>query len=476
MAYARSVSTANRVVELDFPVSADLLLRRAGHLNNFSLLESSLKVGKMGRYSFVAWDPFLVVKSTGNTITVNFAGREKKITTDPLDYINMLFRRYAVHYRRDHTPFIGGAIGYFGYELKNQIEKLPQTATADLGFPEMYLAFYDWALTIDEFSKRAYMSVINFDSGLLGPLERKMKARRKAIMDILEKPTASEPEQSGGAVVAENLVSNFTQEEYVAAVGRVKEYIAAGDIYQVNLSQRFSADLHCSPQAFYAKLNEMNPAPYSAFLYFDDKAVVCSSPERFLTKRGAEIETRPIKGTRPRGETPERDAELGAELLAAEKDNAELAMIVDLERNDLGKVCEFGSVIVEKAAELEMFPTVYHLVATVTGQVRSNVNIAELLKATFPGGSITGAPKIRAMEIIDELEPSCRSVYTGAIGYLGFNGDLDLNIVIRTSLFENGKIYFQVGGGIVADSSPEAEYQETLDKAHATIKTLNLSI
>jgi len=269
--------------------------------------------------------------------------------------------------------------------------------------------------------------------------------------------------------------SNFTPEEYIKAVGKVREYIAAGDVFQVNLSQRFEANLTVPPYALYRRLRQVNPAPFASYLNFDGVTVVSASPERFLKLQGDLVETRPIKGTRPRGKDSVEDAALAQELLHSIKDRAENIMIVDLERNDLGRVCRYGSIKVTELAILETFPTVFHLTSTIVGRLRQDKSNIDLLKAAFPGGSITGAPKVRAMEIIDELEPTKRSIYTGSIGYLSFNGDIDLNIVIRTFLIKGDKAYFQVGGGIVYDSNPEAEYRETLDKAKALIQALQLA-
>lgn len=272
------------------------------------------------------------------------------------------------------------------------------------------------------------------------------------------------------------LAGGFTHQEYVAAVEKARQYIIAGDIFEVNLSQRFEAELSTTPYELYRRLRQVNPAPFACYLGFDEVSVVSASPERFLRVHGDWVETRPIKGTRPRGKTPEEDEALANELVSSVKDRAENIMIVDLERNDLGRVCRFGTIKVTELAILEVFPTVFHLTSTVEGNFREGKNCIDLLKATFPGGSITGAPKVRAMEIIDELEPTRRSVYTGNIGYLSFNGDLDLNIAIRTFLVKGSKAYFQVGGAVVYDSDPEAEYQETLDKARALINALNMAL
>lgn len=259
------------------------------------------------------------------------------------------------------------------------------------------------------------------------------------------------------------------------AVQKARQYIIDGDIFEVNLSQRFEASIGVSPHALYSRLRAINPAPFASYLGFDEVQIVGASPERFLRKKGNAVETRPIKGTRRRGVTPEEDAQLAAQLMSSAKDHAENMMIVDLERNDLGRVCEYGSVRVTELAILESYPTVFHLTSTVEGRLREDKDCVDLLRAAFPGGSITGAPKVRSMEIIEELEPTRRSVYTGSIGYLGFNGDLDLNIVIRTFLVKGDKVYFQAGGAVVYDSDPAEEYQETLDKAKALLAALNLA-
>jgi para-aminobenzoate synthetase component 1 len=269
--------------------------------------------------------------------------------------------------------------------------------------------------------------------------------------------------------------ANFTHGEYIEAVAVAKEYICAGDIFQVNLSQRFEVDLPVAPYELYRRLRLINPAPFACYLNFDDVVVAGASPERFLRLDGDLIETRPMKGTRPRGRSVAEDDDLARELLQSAKDRAENVMIVDLERNDLGRVCKYGTVKVRELWTLERYATVFQLTSTIEGRLRGGKNRIDLLKASFPGGSITGAPKVRAMEIIDELEPTRRSIYTGAIGYLSFDGKMDLSIVIRTFLIKDGRAYFQVGGGIVSDSDPEAEYRETLDKARALIEALEVS-
>ena len=272
-----------------------------------------------------------------------------------------------------------------------------------------------------------------------------------------------------------NLESNFTKEAYIKAVKKAKKYITAGDIYQVNLSQRFKVRLDTEPFELHKILRTINPAPFACFLNFGDVKIISASPERFLKKVGRNVETRPIKGTRPRGETPKKDMKLKEELVKSAKDRAENLMIIDLERNDLGRICDYGSVRVSEFMACEEYSTVFHLVSTVQGKLRSEVDAIDCLTNCFPGGSITGAPKIRSMEIIEELEPVKRSVYTGSIGYISFDGNMDTSIAIRSLIMKGKNAYFQVGGGIVYDSDPEKEYQETLDKAKALIEAIRLA-
>jgi len=434
-------------------------------------LDSAARGPRLGRYSFLGAEPFLVLTAREKEIEIIEGGKRRVIIGNPFSELRRLFALYRVDAKDAPVPFLAGAVGYFAYDLKDFIERLPQTAVKDLSLPDLYLAFYDSVIVYDHIENKAYISAVDFNAEDARGAQAHACARLLRLKAFLENLPAKEPAQAE-EFQSFPLPSNFTQKDYLAAVRRAKEYIAAGDIYQVNLSQRFHTRISCSPYELYLRLRAINPAPFAAYFRFDDFAVLSSSPERFLKVTGSHIETRPIKGTRPRGRTPQEDERLKKELYQSEKDNAELAMIVDLERNDLGRVCDYGSVKVTEPKVLETFPTVHHLVATVEGEMHPRYDLVDLLKATFPGGSITGAPKIRAMEIIDELEPTRRSVYTGAIGYMDFGGNMDLNIVIRTILVHRQEAYFQVGGGIVADSLPQAEYDETMDKARALIASL----
>jgi para-aminobenzoate synthetase component 1 len=439
-------------------------------------LDSGMDPGKLGRYSFMGSDPFLVLRSWGEEISIIRDGVKESRRGNPFDIVGELLATYSLDECPAEIPFVGGAVGYFSYDLCHFIERLPSTAVDDLNLPECYLAFYDTAIAFDHLARKTYLVSTGFPE--LG--ERKRRWRAVDKLKEMKSRMLNKSSFSGELIsipVEEGIVlkSNFSHQEYLKAVAIAREYICAGDIFQVNLSQRFEADLDIPPYELYQRLRQINPAPFASYLDFDGVSVVSASPERFLKVHGDWVETRPIKGTRPRGKSMAEDEALAQELLSSAKDRAENVMIVDLERNDIGRVCRYGTVQVTELAILETYPTVFHLTSTVRGRLQQGKNRVDLLKATFPGGSITGAPKVRAMEIIDELEPTRRSVYTGSIGYLSFSGEMDINIVIRTFLIKGEKAYFQVGGGIVYDSEPEAEYEETLDKARALIQALNLS-
>lgn len=397
-------------------------------------LDSALVDGNLAVSSAWGSDPFLVMTSRASAIQLWTRGGTQRFDGKPFEVLRTLLSE------NQHRAS-GGAVGYLAYELKRFIEDVPETAVDDLRLPECYLAFYE--------------HIRVFDAVPLGV--------------GLDHAHGGSPLDDEG--VAE---SNFTREAYERGIQKALNYIKAGDIYQVNLSQRFQTPLDGDPFDAYLRLRSANPAPFGSYLGMPEAKVLSASPERFLSvdPRTRRVVTRPIKGTRPRGRTPDEDEALARELLRSEKDRAENVMIVDLERNDLGRVAEIGSVRVTELAALERFPTVFHLTSEVEANLGDGCDTVDLLQATFPGGSITGAPKIRAMEIIDELEPTTRGVYTGAIGCLGFDGSVDLNIAIRTAVVKDGFGYFQAGGGIVADSQPELEYEETLHKASAMRRAL----
>ena len=442
-------------------------------------LDSGMDAHKLGRYSFIGSDPFLVLSTHGSEIILTRGAEKSRLIGNPFDVLNHLLEVYRLDPCSSPVPFIGGAVGYFSYDLCHFIERLPSTAIDDLKLPECYLGFYDLVLAFDNLQGKAYVISTGFpelkESKRIERASQRLNEMKDKLADVSGSGTEAPFTPTSFPMEQVTLKGGFTHQEYVDAVEKARQYIIAGDIFEVNLSQRFEAELSITAYELYKRLRRINPAPFAGYLGFDKVTVVSASPERFLRVRGDWVETRPIKGTRPRGKTPEEDEALANELLSSTKDRAENIMIVDLERNDLGRVCRFGTVKVTELAILEVFPTVFHLTSTVVGRLREDKNCIDLLKATFPGGSITGAPKVRAMEIIDELEPTKRSVYTGSIGYLSFNGDLDLNIAIRTFLVKGSKAYFQVGGAVVYDSNPEAEYQETLDKGRALIDALNMA-
>ena len=440
----------------------------------------SRRDSELGRYSFMGSDPFLVVRGRGNEISlIRPGGKREVLSGSPFDVVEGLLDQYRLDETPSPVPLIGGAVGYFSYDLCHLIERLPSTAIDDLQLHECYLGFYDAVVAFDHLEGRAYIVSTGFPETEENKRRSRATARLKELKATLanvlsmahENDAYAESLTRGGTL----LHSNFTREGYLRAVQTAREYIIAGDIFEVNLSQRFDADLAIPPYKLYQRLRRINPAPFASYLNFDRVTVVSASPERFLRLKGDWVQTRPIKGTRRRGANPAEDEALARELQNSIKDRAENVMIVDLERNDLGRVCRYGTVKVTELWLLEVFPTVFHLTSTIEGRLRPDKTRIDLLKTCFPGGSITGAPKVRSMEIIDELEPTKRSVYTGSIGYLSFNGEMDLNIVIRTFLVKDGKAYFQVGGAVVYDSDPEAEYIETLDKARALIAALNLA-
>jgi len=438
-------------------------------------LDSGMDPGKLGRFSFLGVEPFLKFVSKGKDIFVDCQGWKKHFSGNPFYVLMSLLDRYRSDFRDEHIPFWSGAVGYFAYDLKNHIEKLPDTAAEDLNIPDCILCFYDCVLVFDNSEKKAYLVSSGFPE-----LGRKRllraKARLENLKDRLSLPARRDSLFSSGIepsrALYNNLQSNFTKSGYINAVLKAKEYIKRGDIYQVNLSQRFNRDINIEPFRLYSVSRAINPAPFASYLNFGDIKILSASPERFIKVTDKNIQTRPIKGTRPRGKNKIEDALLKNELVRSIKDRAENLMIIDLERNDLGRICEYGSVKVSEFMICEEYPTVFHLTSTIEGRLRENIQPTDILINCFPGGSITGAPKIRAMEIIEELETVKRNIYTGSIGYICFNGDMDTSIAIRSFIIKDNTAYFSVGGGIVWDSDPEKEYEETLDKARALIEAI----
>lgn len=442
----------------------DLLLA----LNNQQypyFLDSGMHNNNLGNYSFVGVNPKFILKSKNNKIwTVDGDGTEKLLEGNPFDVLQSF---YLEHHKEIDLPlpFIGGFVGYLGYDLCHFVEKLPRTTEDRVNIPDMYFGFYQGGFVVDHVQDKTYVTDINDDGN--------GQARIEKLLSLIEVEVAVEPYLSPRKSPA-SIQSNFEKEPYKEAITKVKNFIRSGDIYQANMTQCFSGDMEGDALSLYQKLRSLNPAPFASYMDFGEGQIVSSSPERFIKIENGKIQTRPIKGTRPRGKTPEEDAQNREDLRQSEKDQSELLMIVDLERNDLSRIAKVGSVEVTELFKIEEYPTVHHLVATVEAEVAEGLTPIDVIRATFPGGSITGAPKIRAMEVIDELEPTSRNLYTGSIGYIGINGVTDLNIVIRTFVCKDGTAYFQAGGGIVWDSVEEEEYHESLDKARALKRALEL--
>jgi len=422
-------------------------------------LDSALESGGLGRYSFIGFDPFLTFRAVDGLISLRRSAGEEIFRGDVLLELKKLLAKYRCAPTAE-IPFPGGAVGFFSYEFGAGLERIKSSADDEFGVPSIELDFYDGVIMFDHVARRTFLVANPIDKYAAVTIFRRLEqVVAQCAIHTFAKPPAK--------MVTRGVSAAVTKADYLQAIARIKDYIAAGDVYQVNLTQRFEAPLAVHPYALYLKLRQRSPAPFSCYLNLDSLQVVSSSPERFLRISDGHIETRPIKGTRPRGKNPVEDERLRVELATSEKDRAELLMIVDLERNDLGRVCEPGTIGVEELFRVETHPTVHHLVANVSGKLRAGCDVVDCIRATLPGGSITGAPKIRAMQIIDELEKTRRGVYTGAVGYIGFDGGCDLNIAIRTIICAHGRAYYHVGGGIVWDSEPEAEYQETLDKGAA---------
>ncbi len=408
------------------------------------------------RYSMAFWNPLVVFRAKGHQLTLSTAEGSWASRCHPLDALDSLVGATRPTFPLIAKPFSGGLVGYLAYELKNVLEELPQTTEDDLNVPDCLFFLPGNFLIFDRQTGRTVHLVLETD---------RWKPMAFAPQGDTHREDPSPPS-------AARLVSDFTREAYIDAVARIRRYIRNGDVYQVNLSQRFSTPFRGDPWRLWTRLFRRNPAPFYAYLHLGDHRILCTSMERFLCRRGERIETRPIKGTRPRGATPEEDLRFKEDLRANPKDDAELSMIVDLLRNDLGRVCEPRSIVVEEHKRLEAYENVWHLVSVISGKLRPEVSAGDIFKATFPGGSITGCPKIRAMEIIDELERHVRHVYTGSIGYVGWHGNMDMNIAIRTAVLKDGRLHFSVGGGVVYDSDEAAEYEETLHKGRTLFRVM----
>ena len=424
-------------------------------------LDSGRPWSHQGRFDILTAAPSATLVTRGLETEIRCADRVWLSRDDPLALLSELLgprrRRIA------GLPFGGGAIGYFAYDLARRLERIPALAVDAEGTPDMAVGIYDWALLVDHRRQRSWL--MGWDVNQAERWHRRMSD----ALGAEHLPARVEPLRVLGPVT-----SSLADTDYQGAFARVQHYLRQGDAYQVNIARRFCAPAQGDAWSAYQQLRRSNPAPFGAYLANPMCQILCSSPERFLRVRGDRVETKPIKGTRPRGSTPGEDRQLAESLRHSAKDRAENVMIVDLLRNDLGKVCRVGSVQVPRLFEVETFQHVHHLVSTVRGRLAPEYTAVDLLRACFPGGSITGAPKLRAMEIIEELEPLRRGIYCGAIGYLGYDGAMDTNIAIRTLVQANGVLRLWAGGGIVVDSDAQAEYREIDDKAAPMLELLEL--
>lgn len=449
----------------------------------FVLLESGKGTETSARYSYIGFGPWQAFWSKGTTVSIKdfSTGKIHTRSGDPYQEFRREMDKLPMIRYEGLPLFVGGALGCFSYEMGRFFEKLPELATDDLGIPESYFLFTDWVLCVDHVDKTVQVFVCRLvescDEQFLFSLYGEMITNLHAITDKIRGHSCNN--QVSHEVLNQRKpitpVCNVTQQQFEDMVTKAKQYIRAGDIFQVNLSLRMGYPVSKSPFTLYKVLREVNPSPYMSFLDYGDLQIVSSSPELLVRIRNDWAETRPIAGTRRRGENREKDLALAQELINHEKERAEHIMLVDLERNDLGRVCKYGTVEVNELMVIEEYSHVMHIVSNVRGKLSEGKDRFDLFKAAFPGGTITGAPKIRSMEIIEELEPTRRGPYTGSIGFFGYGGEMEMNIVIRTLVITEGMAYVQAGAGIVDDSIPEREYFESCNKAAALLKTLEIA-
>jgi para-aminobenzoate synthetase component 1 len=501
----RGVSATEQATDpgREFPLVEELspapepmeVCRRLAHLPHLLFLDSAGRYPTLSRYSFVTADPFAWLWSRGRQVGLTYlrpgACVVQESTGDPFAVLAGQLADFPARTLPDLPPFQGGAAGLFGYDLCHHIERLPRPRHDEFAVPDLAVGLYDWVFAFDHQEQRAWVVSTGLPMKAAKQRHRRAVGRLQDVHRLLRERGRDAETRHASArrpelppLTKDDLVplhplpglsgvcSNFRREDYLAAVARAVEYIHAGDCFQVNVAQRLLHPATLPPLELYERLRRRNPAPFAGYFDLGDFVLASASPERFLRVAGGAVQTRPIKGTRPRGRTLKEDRQRAEELLASAKDRAENVMIVDLLRNDLGRVCAYGSVTVPAVCRLESFEYVHHLVSEVHGRLRPGLGPIDLLRAAFPGGSVTGAPKVRAMEIIAELEPTARGPYCGSLGYIGFDGGMDTNILIRTFTLGRGWAQFPVGGGIVADSTPENEYAETLHKAEGLVRAL----
>jgi anthranilate synthase component 1 len=461
------------MADMDTPVTAFKKLDDG----RFSFLLESIEGGeKWARYSFLGSSPSLIVRSKGNVVEIIENGLTTALTVDdPLACLRDILARFSPVEVEGLPRFFGGAVGYLGYDMVRHFEHLPTNKPAVIGAYDAYFLITDTIVIFDNMRQKIKVVSNAHLDGDTSPEQAYGKATEKieSIIRRLRTPLPAETTAPSGKKI--ELRSNVTREDYEAAVEKAKEYVRAGDIIQVVPSQRFSGELSADPFDIYRVMRTLNPSPYMFFLRLDDTVIAGASPEVMVRKEGNRVELRPIAGTRPRGDTAAEDTRLAEELLADPKERAEHVMLVDLGRNDLGRVCATGSVNVTELMIIERYSHVMHIVSNVQGDLECGRDAFDLVRATFPAGTLSGAPKVRAMEIIDELEPVRREIYGGAVGYFSFSGNMDLAITIRTLVIKDGMVHLQAGGGVVADSDPAAEWQETVNKAMAARRAIEIA-
>lgn len=437
-------------IEIAYHENSSHLFQKIMDLPWAMFLDSCQPFSNQGRYDILTALPYLTLTTCGENTEIHAHSRKETSTTDPF----LLLQEKLTFLKNPYPdlPFAGGALGYFSYDLGRRIEHLPIIAQQDCKIPDMAIGLFAWVIIVDHQLKKSWL--VSYDNDI---------ASTDLLQTILQRINTT-TQTTIPFKLTQAMQSNLSFTDYAHAFRRIQQYIYDGDCYQVNLAQRFSAEFQGDPWYAYQHLRQYNPAPFAAFLRLPHTTIMSLSPERFLQVYDNQVNTKPIKGTQARGKNPKHDKELAEKLCRSEKDRAENLMIVDLLRNDLGKSCRAGSIQVPKLFALESFASVHHLVSTVIGELAAHKTSLDLLRGCFPGGSITGAPKIRAMEIIEELEPHRRQIYCGSIGYIGFDNNMDTSIAIRTLMCVDNKVYYAAGGGIVADSTLNDEYQETLVK------------
>lgn len=476
----KQLSDNSKMVPVSLEISGDTetpitLFKKLCKTPNCYLLESIEGGEKWGRYSYIGRKPFITVKAYGKQVIIN---KEKEViykNGNPMEIIKEIIDEYNMVEMSNMPDFIGGAVGYIGYDTIRNYENLPNINEDDLKMPECDLMFAEELVIYDHVCQKIKLVVnmevsSNLDASYKNATERLYAIKHEILNSTLK---SNEEKKYIASKVAYS--SNETKEEYISKVLKAKEYIKNGDIFQVVLSQRLKVDTKVEPFHAYRVLRSINPSPYMYYIDFEEYHIVGSSPELLIKLKGEELATCPIAGTRPRGKTIDEDEGFAKELLEDKKERAEHLMLVDLARNDIGRIAKFGTVELSEFMKIGRYSHVMHIVSTVIGKIKHNYDMYQALFSCMPAGTVSGAPKIRAMEIIDELENKKRGVYAGAIGYLGFNGNMDTCIAIRTMVFKEGAVYIQAGAGIVADSDPESEYNETIRKASALLETITIA-